>query len=403
MAVTIESARDKVKKAQKLLRKSEDALEAVKKSETEKQIVLLKEEIKVLEDLIATQKSLIEVLTAKNAGKATIDVEAALLRTYQNDKSSLSNVLDTLTTKVALRASILETSSELSAARAARTVTTTALGAYGSGSSQKIGSLEYNASAVKEAYFSSTRAYQHLVKHHNQPSAVKAAGDLWTSAAGSKGMIVTSEQVLKAWNSGSNPPATSNQFDTHNYGFQFQYNPGTVGMSYFTSPNVDVAMMTSGMEMFNLAGTSGSQGGISFQIIINRIADMQYYSTAGLIKPGLDSKRIYSKPPQSVQEQKDIYNKGTMYDVEYLLRVLMGTTMKSYLRGNNTADMGWLPAIPVELHLGKTLRYLGTVNNVSLNHIIFNEKMVPLFTTLDIGFARLPDYPPGISGTGGTA
>lgn len=403
MAVTVESARDKVKKTKALLRKSEDALEAVKKSETEKQIVALKAELKNLEDLIADQKALIEVLTAKNAGKATIAAEKATLDGYVNDKSARSNVLNTLTTKVALRASILETSSSLLASSAADKVTTTALGSYGSGSSQKIGVLEYNASAVKEAYFSSTRAYQDLMKHYNQPSAIKAAGELWTSAAGSKGMIVTSEQVLKAWNSGSNAPTSSNQFDTHNYGFQFQYNPGTVGMSYFTSPNVDVAMMTSGMEMFNLAGTSGSQGGVSFQIIINRIADMQYYSGAGLIKAGLDSKKIYSKPPQSVQEQKDIYNKGTMYDVEYLLRVLMGTTMKSYLRGNNTADMGWLPAIPVELHLGKTLRYLGTVNNVSLNHIIFNEKMIPLFTTLDIGFARLPDYPPGVSGTGVTA
>ena len=403
MAVTIESARDKVKKKQALLRKAEDALEAVKKSETEKQIVALKAELKSLEDLIAEQKSLIEVLVSKNAGKAKIEAEKTILENYESDKATRSNVLTALTTKVALRASILETSSSLSASSAAGKVTTTALGSYGSGSSQKIGVLEYNASGVKESYFSSTRAYQDLMRHYNQPSAVKAASDLWTSAAGSKGMIVTSEQVLKAWNSGSNPPATSNQFDTHNYGFQFQYNPGTVGMSYFTSPNVDVAMMTSGMEMFNLAGTSGSQGGVSFQIIINRIADMQYYSKAGLIKPGLDSRKIYSKPPSSVQEQKDVYNKGTMYDVEYLLRVLMGTTMKSYLRGDNTADMGWLPAIPVELHLGKTLRYLGTVNNVSLNHIIFNEKMVPLFTTLDIGFARLPDYPPGVSGTGVSA
>jgi hypothetical protein len=82
-----------------------------------------------------------------------------------------------------------------------------------------------------------------------------------------------------------------------------------------------------------------------------------------------------------------------MYDIEYLLRTLMGTTMSSYLRGENTADMGWLPAIPVELHLGKSLRYLGTINNINLNHIIFDERMVPLFTTVDIGFARLPDYP----------
>jgi hypothetical protein len=205
-------------------------------------------------------------------------------------------------------------------------------------------------------------------------------------------MIVTSEQVLKSWNSGGQKPTTSDYYDHHNYGFQFQYNPGTVNMTYYTSPNVDVTMMTSGQEMFNLAGVSSSQGSVSFQIIINRIFDMQYYKSTGELKEGVSSKSIYPVPPKN-EDLVNIYNKGTMYDVEYLLRVLMGTTMNSYLRGEKTADMGWLPAIPVELYLGKSLQYLGTVNNVSLNHIIFDSRMVPLFTTVDIGFARLPDYP----------
>jgi hypothetical protein len=164
-------------------------------------------------------------------------------------------------------------------------------------------------------------------------------------------------------------------------------------MSYYTSPNVDVTMITSGTEMFNLAGVSGSQGQVSFQIIINRIFDMQYYSPDG----NLQNPERYSKRPASVREEQDIYNKGTMYDLEFLLRVLMGTTMSSYLRGENTADMGWLPAIPVELHLGKSLRYLGVVNSLNVNHMIFNERMVPLFTTVDIAFVRLPDYPVGNS------
>jgi hypothetical protein len=165
-------------------------------------------------------------------------------------------------------------------------------------------------------------------------------------------------------------------------------------MSYFTSPNVDVTMMTSGQEMFNLAGVSGSQGSVSFQVVINRIFDMQYYDTSGSLKQGISGTDVYPIPPRDTGDYADLYNKGTMYDVEYLLRVLMGTTMNSYLRGTNTADMGWLPAIPVELRLGKSLKYLGTVNSVNLNHMIFDSRMVPIFTTMDIAFARLPDYPP---------
>ena len=257
-------------------------------------------------------------------------------------------------------------------------------------SNQRTTALEYNASGVKELHFSERTDFsKRLMSSPNEPRQIRAANDLWRTAQASKGMIVTSEQVLKAWNTGSSKIPGG----VKNYGFQFQYNPGTVGMSYFTSPNVDVTLMTSGQEMFNLAGTSGSQGAVSFQIIINRIFDMQYYTRKGFIDKKYNPRKIYSKPPANPSEEQLLYNKGTMYDVEYFLRTLMGTTMKSYLRGEDTADMGWLPAIPVELHLGNKLRYLGTINTIQLNHIIFNERMVPLFTTVDVQFTRLPDYP----------
>ena len=257
-------------------------------------------------------------------------------------------------------------------------------------SNQRTTALEYNASGVKELHFSERTDFsKRIMSSPNEPRQIRAANDLWKTAQASKGMIVTSEQVLKAWNTGS----TKIPGGVKNYGFQFQYNPGTVGMSYFTSPNVDVTLMTSGQEMFNLAGTSGSQGAVSFQIIINRIFDMQYYTRKGFIDKKYNPRKIYSKPPAGPKEEQLLYSKGTMYDVEYFLRTLMGTTMKSYLRGEDTADMGWLPAIPVELHLGNKLRYLGTINTIQLNHIIFNERMVPLFTTVDVQFIRLPDYP----------
>lgn len=252
--------------------------------------------------------------------------------------------------------------------------------------------LQYNASTVRESYFSSTPSFTKEMRFNsNSPAAVGAATDLWNTVNGSKGMIVTSAATVKAWNSGSQQTTSAQIGDNHNYGFQFMYNPGTVSMNYFTSPNIDVTMMTSGQDLFNLSGVSGSQGSVSFQIVINRIFDMQYFDSYGVKRQG--AEQAYSKPPRNMQEWQDLYNKGTMYDVEYLLRTLMGTTMSSYLRGQNTADMGWLPAMPVELHLGKSLRYLGTVNSFSLNHSIFDERMVPLFTTCDIQFARLPDYP----------
>lgn len=345
---------------------------------------------------------------------ATIKAKIAAYQKKESNalqaKTDLNFVLGSLQTQQGISLAIQAEEAALIVKTAADVVLDTPLGVYSGLPSSSL-PLFYNASAVREAYFSSRPSFQAmasggpgklrgLMQSANQPSVVAAATDLWTSSQGSKGMIVTSEQVLKAWNSGSNNPNTADAGDNHNYGFQFQYNPGTVAMSYFTSPNVDVTMMTSGQEMFNLAGVSGSQGSVSFQVIINRMFDMSYYTPDGVLKPGIDASSIYAKVP-AADEYKDIYNKGTMYDVEFLLRVLMGTTMSSYLRGERTADMGWLPAMPVELHLGKSLRYLGTVNSLSLNHMIFNERMVPMLTTLDIAFARLPDYPGSTAGTDG--
>lgn len=267
-------------------------------------------------------------------------------------------------------------------------------GAQSLGTLAVVGSsaLQYNASTVRESYFSTTPAFTKQMRFNsNSPSTVGAATELWNSVNGSKGMIVTSAATVKAWNSGSQKSTSSQLGDNHNYGFQFMYNPGTVSMNYFTSPNIDVTMMTSGQDLFNLSGVAGSQGSVGFEVVINRIFDMQYFDRNGIKRAG--AEQAYSKPPVNNAEWQELYNKGTMYDVEYLLRTLMGTTMSSYLRGQNTADMGWLPAMPVELHLGKSLRYLGTVNSFSLNHTIFDERMVPLFTTCQIQFARLPDYP----------
>jgi len=327
--------------------------------------------------------------------QSNVDLKEQEIRTLQSQRDIVSGKLLSLNIALSVSKELSQVSAAILASTNASKITGNGVGAYKSINKSTFTPLSYNASSVKETYFSNrTDFVNKLMLSHNQPTAVRSASDLWNSVLGSKGMIVTSEQVLKAWNSGSNKAQSSDYFDKHNYGFQFQYNPGTVAMSYFTSPNVDVTMITSGTEMFNLAGVSGSQGSVSFQIIINRIFDMQYYDEYG----NLQNRDRYAKPPANAAEEKDIYNKGTMYDLEYLLRVLMGTTMSSYLRGENTADMGWLPAIPVELHLGKSLRYLGVVNSLNINHMIFNERMVPLFSTVDIAFARLPDYPASSGG-----
>ena len=197
------------------------------------------------------------------------------------------------------------------------------------------------------------------------------------------------------------------------HAFRFQYNPGSISMSYAGTPLVDPNFEAAGLDKFNLTGTGVTQSTITFQLLINRMYDMKYYvregenspdgeggfNEPGTLKPGAGN--VYGAEFVSPETQKAIYNMGTMYDFEYLLRTMMGYTMQSALRDysffehKGTADMGFLGARPVELHLGKNMRYLGYITNINVEHVIFDNRMVPLFSNIAIGFSRLPDYQTG--------
>jgi hypothetical protein len=256
--------------------------------------------------------------------------------------------------------------------------------------------LIYNASSVNESYFSADTHFSKLSFFGaNTPKKVSAATELWSAAKNSKGMIVTSQnEVTKAI---QNATVNGKRLNFKNYGFQFMYNPGTISMTYATTADFDITTLSSGTDKTNLIGQK-TPATINFQIIVNRIFDMKHYNpNTGALKNG--HSQFYANPPETTAEQKEIYTKGTMYDVEYLLKTLLGFTLTSYLRGQNTADVGWIGTKPVELHLGTSLRYYGTVQGFSVNHTIFDERMVPLFTTINIQFSRLPDMPFGAAGT----
>jgi hypothetical protein len=258
--------------------------------------------------------------------------------------------------------------------------------------------ITYNVGSVKEAYFSSRETFlqESLVHPGNKPAIVDNAANLWAGGIANKGMIQTwsppDPENMNSAREGLTSLAQETQLAP--YGFQFQYNPTNVTMTYSGAQNVDTAFEASGGDKFNLAGTSVSQSTIGFQILLNRVYDMKYYGNDGLLRPGM--AQWYSPKAPSTLEQKEIYNKGTMYDLEYLLRTLLGVTMKSYMRENyldgETADMGWVTAKPVELHLGQNLRYLVMVNQLDINHVLFNERMVPLFSTVNVSCMRMPDF-----------
>lgn len=272
--------------------------------------------------------------------------------------------------------------------------------------------LVTNAGVVQEAYFRSYgskgtvsgKGLWDLLRtdaSSNTPTAVDKATDLWSGANAYKGMISSytsaaqqseDDKVVKVKN------IAAYLEGKRKYAFSFCYNPTSVDMTYAGIPEVDWTMYTSGLEKFNDLGANVSQSTISFNLLINRVHDMKYFDPSTGKLDGKFTTAGFAGRKPTEGELEDIYNKGTMYDIEFLLRTIVGIQINAQFSNRNatwdgkTADLGFLSGKPVELHLGRSLRYLGRVESVSIRHVLFTERMVPTFTEVGIVFTRIPDY-----------
>jgi hypothetical protein len=263
--------------------------------------------------------------------------------------------------------------------------------------------LIYNVGCVDSAYFSQEKNFAKLsnIKLGTKPGIVANARDLWSASAANKGMIVLTVFNKNKGDTDILVPRGTNNTLMARYGFQFHYNPGSIEMSYTGVPPMDINYVATQDDPFNVIGVAGSnvtQSTITFDIVLNRTMDHQYYSVplgndgrqsgrATLTDP---TKQIYSPRNPDAIDQVAIWQKGTMYDVEFLLRTIMGFAYATELRGV-TADVGWLSGRPVDLHLGQSLRYRCFISGFNVRHVIFNERMVPIFSTVSLSFNRLPD------------
>ena len=253
--------------------------------------------------------------------------------------------------------------------------------------------IEYNVGMVREAYFSSNAGFNKELGHvsgHEPVNIGSEPKNLFETAGGHKGMLVVYVDPDGEYSIDGTPPKFANG-TVKRYGFQFHYNPEAIDMVWAGIPNTDVNLEKLGQEKFNLAGANVTQSTISFQMFINRKHDFKYYKPDGTLHPQAPRDLYANRQPRDAAEQKEIYKKGTMYDIEYLASTLLGFKLNSAMRGT-TADIGYLTARQVELHLGKSLRYRGILNGFTVNHTHFNENMTPLLSKLTLQFNRYPDY-----------
>jgi hypothetical protein len=175
------------------------------------------------------------------------------------------------------------------------------------------------------------------------------------------------------------------------WGFRFNYNPTSI--SYSTAMDTSIDWMLADKDPANYIGGNVSVG---FTLYLNRMPDMtELAGNKG--KSGPYGKNY----PRELREEEvqGILNRGTEYDIEFLYRVLNGdpkpsnNTLLTYTVAGKpavTSDFGYITGTPVWLKIHNNLRYKGSVASVSVNHVIFNELMVPMFSTVDITMIRYP-------------
>lgn len=252
----------------------------------------------------------------------------------------------------------------------------------------------YNAPLVKGAYFNSVSG----IASSLQGKSVKGlyidqgkfsdALEAWKNGTGGRGTIQMDREsrttILESQNE------KTGKLDTKMYGFKFLYNPKEVAMVWGIMDQMDPEFVASGQDAFSVISAGLMASTVSVTILLNRIEDDNYLNKDGTFKNGINPY------PTSVplEDRKEIWEKGTMYDLEYLFRTLNGPRARftSSLNGL-TSDRGWLRPSIVELHLGLRMHYRVRVQNLQVAHTIFNERMTPILTSVKLDLGRFNDGP----------
>ena len=280
---------------------------------------------------------------------------------------------------------------------------------------------KYNAPMVKEAYFSYS-GIQDKLQYGTTMDRFKFtnAENAWKGVIGGVGTIQMNREFAqmmapskiaesdRAKAAKKAEDGTYRKFDNNLYGFRFLYNPTSVGLAWGQQAQTVPSFEASGADKSFPISVGLIASTVSFSLMLNRIEDFNQidengkYTSPGdkkltdtLNNPNPMNKVLGAYPtPVSEAERKMIYERGTMYDLEYLFRTIMGPN-GNFQSGMNgfTADRGWIRPTVVELHLGAGMRYKVQIQELSVNHAVFNSRMVPILSTVNITARRFNDFP----------
>ena len=343
------------------------------------------------------------------SAQAFVNEELAIQNKVQEDKDTKSNQLKQFTVTVADQAAAITYK------KTKKKKVPPPGGTSGTGDStvKTTGfskDYKYNAPMISGSYFNLDSIQAKELQANGfyvDAGHYSDARQAW-SGQGGRGTIQMDKYFLANYDTSVNAQDKLGQFDPQMYGFKFLYNPTTVGMAWGSMSSMSPDFEAAGQDKFNpiMAGLASST--IAVSLLINRIEDMNILSTTGLKSSNartdreveralaqIGNKAVQDAYPIEIppSELAEIYKRGTMYDLEYLFKTINGPNAVFLSSLNNyTADKGWIRPQVVELHLGQSMRYRGRITDLSVNHAVFDARMVPVLSTLNITFARFPDF-----------
>jgi len=185
------------------------------------------------------------------------------------------------------------------------------------------------------------------------------------------------QDTKNSWTAKGNPKYKASQL----WGFQFMYNPTTFGHQQ-QNANFDISNT---QDISNQL--TGNQT-MSVNLFINRMIDMSalaYDRAKQVDGTGGDYARALTD-----DDIHGILKRGTEYDLEFLYRVVNGEPKLGPSTDRATSDFGFIAPAPIWFRFHDNLKYKVIINNISVNHIIFTENMVPMVTEVSISMLRIP-------------
>jgi hypothetical protein len=244
-------------------------------------------------------------------------------------------------------------------------------------------------------------------------------GAIWWYSTGSEisttddtGQVTTAEAAKKASMNDAQKKAaektaasSDGESSDFNYGFQFLWNPENISVA--VARNMDVTPSSSD-RLRSVSGAFPGQENITFSIVLDRVNDFAALrSIVGARKTdkgaypsfsaeflnqykyGLSDSTALNKISMN-QKLYDLSRYGTLADLEYLFKAINGAGPGGgwvTLLGKKTADIGFLSPTLLAFRFGpdstEALSYVGWITNLSINHTMFTEEMIPLRTTVN--------------------